>query len=270
MNRAQQSLHGGRPRRPQLRQLRQPRRPRPGQRRRQDRLRDRRHRLHQADLSVVFPGRQHLPRLLGPGHPRPAQHGTRRRHAPPRPTRSAVTSPRAVQGRSSSPARRTTGTASTTSTRPRRRPRAAPPATTAFNPVPGLRLISLDTVSEGGEIGTSADGNIDDPQFRWLEGELKRATSARRAGGPVQPPRDRQPHRRHRRRGGAGLHRGRPARPRRQPRLRRRPPRLDPDPFRRRHGRPPAPVPARDRLDRRPQPRQPRRALRRPRAAASG
>ncbi|MGZ8667146.1 MAG: hypothetical protein ACXWZM_08555, partial [Solirubrobacterales bacterium] len=46
-----------------------------------------------------------------------------------------------------------------------------------FNPVPGLRLISLDTVSEGGEIGTSADGNIDDPQFRWLEGELQRATA---------------------------------------------------------------------------------------------
>jgi metallophosphoesterase (TIGR03767 family) len=45
-----------------------------------------------------------------------------------------------------------------------------------FNPVPGLRMISLDTVSEGGEIGTSADGNIDDPQFRWLEGELQRAT----------------------------------------------------------------------------------------------
>jgi metallophosphoesterase (TIGR03767 family) len=46
----------------------------------------------------------------------------------------------------------------------------------SFSPVPGLRLISLDTVSEGGELGTSADGNIDDPQFRWLEGELQRAT----------------------------------------------------------------------------------------------
>ena len=46
----------------------------------------------------------------------------------------------------------------------------------SFSPAPGLRLISLDTVSEGGELGTSADGNIDDPQFHWLEGELKRAT----------------------------------------------------------------------------------------------
>ncbi len=46
----------------------------------------------------------------------------------------------------------------------------------SFSPVAGLRLISLDTVSEGGELGTSADGNIDDPQFRWLEGELKQAT----------------------------------------------------------------------------------------------
>ena len=47
----------------------------------------------------------------------------------------------------------------------------------SFSPVPGLRLISLDTLSEGGELGTSADGNIDDPQFRWLEGELQRATT---------------------------------------------------------------------------------------------
>ncbi len=47
----------------------------------------------------------------------------------------------------------------------------------AWSPKPGFRFISLDTVSEAGVIGPSADGNIDDPQFRWLERELKRATT---------------------------------------------------------------------------------------------
>ncbi|MGH2952217.1 MAG: hypothetical protein ACRDKX_09250 [Solirubrobacterales bacterium] len=48
----------------------------------------------------------------------------------------------------------------------------------AWNPVPGFRFISLDTVSEGGVIGPSANGNIDHPQFLWLEGELQEATAA--------------------------------------------------------------------------------------------
>ena len=47
----------------------------------------------------------------------------------------------------------------------------------AWNPVPGMRFISLDTVSEAGVIGPSADGNIDDPQYQWLEGQLKQATA---------------------------------------------------------------------------------------------
>jgi metallophosphoesterase (TIGR03767 family) len=46
----------------------------------------------------------------------------------------------------------------------------------SFVPVKGLRMIALDTVSEGGVAGISADGNVDDPQFRWLKGELKEAT----------------------------------------------------------------------------------------------
>jgi metallophosphoesterase (TIGR03767 family) len=45
-------------------------------------------------------------------------------------------------------------------------------------PTPGLRMIALDTVCEGGVAGPCADGNIDDPQFRWLEAELKEATAA--------------------------------------------------------------------------------------------
>jgi hypothetical protein len=48
----------------------------------------------------------------------------------------------------------------------------------SFSPKPGLRLIHLDTVSEGGVIGPSADGNVDDPQFQWLDGELQEATEA--------------------------------------------------------------------------------------------
>ena len=48
----------------------------------------------------------------------------------------------------------------------------------AWSPKPGFRLISLDTVSDAGVIGPSADGNIDDPQFRWLRGELEKATAA--------------------------------------------------------------------------------------------
>jgi metallophosphoesterase (TIGR03767 family) len=48
----------------------------------------------------------------------------------------------------------------------------------SFVPVPGLRMIALDTVCEGGVTGPCADGNVDDPQFRWLEGELTEATAA--------------------------------------------------------------------------------------------
>jgi metallophosphoesterase (TIGR03767 family) len=48
----------------------------------------------------------------------------------------------------------------------------------SFSPLPGMRFIHLDTVSEGGVTGPSADGNVDDPQFQWLEGELQEATDA--------------------------------------------------------------------------------------------
>jgi metallophosphoesterase (TIGR03767 family) len=42
----------------------------------------------------------------------------------------------------------------------------------AFTPRPGLRFIALDTVAEGG----GDDGNLDHPQYRWLERRLRRAT----------------------------------------------------------------------------------------------
>jgi metallophosphoesterase (TIGR03767 family) len=44
----------------------------------------------------------------------------------------------------------------------------------AWTPRRGLRFISLDTVAEGG----GQSGNLDDPQYRWLERELR--TAARR------------------------------------------------------------------------------------------
>jgi len=48
----------------------------------------------------------------------------------------------------------------------------------SWNPTPGTRFIALDTTSEGGVAGPSADGNIDDPQFQWLRSELDAATAA--------------------------------------------------------------------------------------------
>jgi metallophosphoesterase (TIGR03767 family) len=53
----------------------------------------------------------------------------------------------------------------------------------AWNPKPGMRFISLDTVAEAGTILTptgksTSDGNIDDPQFKWLRGQLQTATAA--------------------------------------------------------------------------------------------
>ena len=43
----------------------------------------------------------------------------------------------------------------------------------AFAPRRGLRMIALDTVAEGDML--DSDGNIDDPQFRWLRRELAAA-----------------------------------------------------------------------------------------------
>ena len=47
----------------------------------------------------------------------------------------------------------------------------------AFNPETrgNLRFVVLDTVSEGGIVLQSSNGNVDDPQFRWLKRELARA-----------------------------------------------------------------------------------------------
>jgi 3',5'-cyclic AMP phosphodiesterase CpdA len=53
----------------------------------------------------------------------------------------------------------------------------------SWSPTPGMRFIALDTVAEAGTIVTptgkfTADGNIDDPQFQWLKGQLQGATAA--------------------------------------------------------------------------------------------
>jgi metallophosphoesterase (TIGR03767 family) len=53
----------------------------------------------------------------------------------------------------------------------------------SWSPTPGMRFIAVDTVAEAGTIVTptgnfTADGNIDDPQFKWLRGQLEAATAA--------------------------------------------------------------------------------------------
>ena len=40
---------------------------------------------------------------------------------------------------------------------------------------PGIRFVSIDTVSDGGVVQESSEGNIDDPQWQWLHQELDRA-----------------------------------------------------------------------------------------------
>ena len=49
----------------------------------------------------------------------------------------------------------------------------------AWTPKKGLRFVSLDTVSEGTGAKGGAEGNLDDPQYQWLRGELRRAKAAR-------------------------------------------------------------------------------------------
>jgi metallophosphoesterase (TIGR03767 family) len=44
----------------------------------------------------------------------------------------------------------------------------------AFGPRPGVRFVALDTVAENGP-----NGNVDEAQFRWLDGQLQAAEAAR-------------------------------------------------------------------------------------------
>jgi hypothetical protein len=48
----------------------------------------------------------------------------------------------------------------------------------SFSPAPGLRFVALDTVANGGVAGVTDKGNLDDPQFEWLERTLKAAQAA--------------------------------------------------------------------------------------------
>jgi metallophosphoesterase (TIGR03767 family) len=48
----------------------------------------------------------------------------------------------------------------------------------AWSPKPGFRFIALDTTSGAGIVGHSAEGNIDAPQFAWVERQLAAADAA--------------------------------------------------------------------------------------------
>jgi metallophosphoesterase (TIGR03767 family) len=56
----------------------------------------------------------------------------------------------------------------------------------AWSPRRGIRFIGIDTVSEGG----SSDGNIDDPQYRWIRRELDRNSSTEVRGRRIVHDRD--------------------------------------------------------------------------------
>ena len=128
-----------------------------------------------------------------------------------------------------------------------------------FSPKPGIRNVIVDTVSEGGRTPDSSEGNIDDPQFRWLRRTLEESTrrdelifiyshhapsSSQESSvpdeeaGPCTGPTDRHGHDR-------------------QPGLRPRSSDLDADPQRRRLDCPAEAVPPRDGLGGRSLPREP-------------
>ena len=53
----------------------------------------------------------------------------------------------------------------------------------SWEPIPGIQFISIDTTSEGGQTAEgvapgSSNGNLDDPQFQWLQAELEAAQAA--------------------------------------------------------------------------------------------
>jgi len=49
----------------------------------------------------------------------------------------------------------------------------------AWSPKRRVRFISLDTAAQGGTQKGSAEGNIDDPQYQWLRGQLRAAKAAK-------------------------------------------------------------------------------------------
>ena len=110
---------------------------------------------------------------------------------------------------------------------------------------PGMRFISIDTLSEGGIVEQSSNGNIDDPQFQWLERELEVATGSDKVIVVFGHHPIRSLNVERARRGGADRARGVDAHPRRrararpQPGLRHRPARIDADPLRRAEPAPP-------------------------------
>ena len=57
----------------------------------------------------------------------------------------------------------------------------------AWTPKPGIRMVGIDTLCEGGVVGPAANGNIDDPQFRWLTASNLAFFLAMGSQGVVRP-----------------------------------------------------------------------------------
>ena len=157
-----------------------------------------------------------------------------------RPTRCGGSSTSGRSSRSTARTARTTRTATTSSTRTRTSPPTARASYYAWDPpeAPGIRFISIDTLSEGGIVEQSSNGNIDDPQFQWLERELEFATARDKlivvfGHHPIRILNSNAPDEAAGPCSGVDAHARRHARARPQPGLRHRPARVGADPLRR-------------------------------------
>ena len=183
MDRAQQPFDGRRARRPVLRHLRQPRRARAGQP------------AANAGFEPVATG---CMKPMSPASPIPTRSAARSPRSTPRtcvaaarPTRPSVALvPPDPKRQYVSKAQYKQSSRRQPGRRPRlrlRRPgRGAASGGAAgyysWSPQPGIRFIALDTVSRGRRRSAPrADGNIDDPQFQWLEGAARGGDGRRRA-----------------------------------------------------------------------------------------
>ena len=232
------AVRGGRPEAPELRRVRQPRRHRPGQ---PARARPARRVARGCVKPLSLAGLSGLGALLT----NPAARSSCR------PTRGAASPTGRPTRRCTRPAARRDAHGFAFVDDAELRPRNGQAAYYAFTPKPGLRMIALNTVAEGDKI--DSNGNLDSPQFRWLDARDRGRRAARRADLRLRPPPVRQPRQPRPRRGRRRLRAARGDRAG----LRSGPPRLQASALWRRPGEAAARPSARRRLRRRPHAREP-------------